>query len=79
MNKKLAERLNIAESRRILPLGVTKLNKKDIDYHRWHLETVYCGMLREASVIDDCVRLFEQTFKRKDFFIISFNSPRGAE
>lgn len=70
MNKKLAERLNIAESRRILPLGVTELNEKDIDYHRWQLETVYCGMLREASVVDDCARRFNRTFRRIDFYIV---------
>ncbi len=70
MNKKLTERLNITESRRIPPLGVTELNEKDIDYHRWHLETVYCGMLREVSVVDDCARRFKRTFKRIDFYIV---------
>ena len=65
-----SERMNISESRRISPLGVTELNEKDIDYHRWHLETVYCGMLREVSVTDDCARRFERTFKRRDYYIV---------
>ena len=70
MNNKLAERLNISASRRISPLGATELNEKDIDYHRWHLETVYCGMLREVSVTDDCALRFERTFKRRYYYIV---------
>ncbi|KKN74457.1 hypothetical protein LCGC14_0390770 [marine sediment metagenome] len=70
MNKKLAERLNISESRRLLPLGFTELNKNDIDYHRWHIETVYCELLHEVSVIDECCRRFEETFKRRDYYMV---------
>ena len=70
MENKLAERLFITESRRNPPLGTTELNERDIDFHRWQIETVYCGMLHEVSVIDDCVRRFKRTFKRNDFFII---------
>lgn len=70
MNKKLTERLNISGSRRIPPLGFTELNEKDIDYHRWQLETVYCGMLREVSVTDDCARRFERTFRWRDYYLV---------
>ena len=51
-------------------LEMTDLNERDIDYHRWYLNKVYAGMLREADVIDKCTRIFRNTFR--NIYLILF-------
>ena len=70
MNKILAERMNIASWDFYGPLRFTDLVVTDIDDHKFSVEQVYQGMLREVSVVDDCRRRFERQFKRKDFYIV---------
>ena len=70
MNKDLAERVNIASWDFYEDLRFTELAVTDIDDHRFSVERVYRGLLREAGVIDDCCRRFERQFKRMDFFIV---------
>ncbi len=68
-NTKL-ERMNISGWSFYAPLQATELNEMDIADHELQVEVVYKGLLHEVSVIDDCLRIFEETFKRRDFFII---------
>jgi len=70
MNKKLAERINIASWDFYGPLRFTDLAVTDIDDHKFSVEQVYQGMLREISIVDDCRRRFERQFKRNDFYIV---------
>ena len=70
MNKKLAERMNIASWDFYGPLRFTDLAVTDIDDHEFSVQQVYQGMLREVSVINDCRRRFERQFKRNDFYIV---------
>lgn len=70
MNKKLAERMNIASWDFYRPLGFTDLAVTDIDDHKFSVEQVYRGMLREVSVVDDCCRRFERQFKHRNFYIL---------
>lgn len=64
--KDILERKGIANSF-CIPLGHTPLVATDIADHKRQLEKVYEGMLREASVIDDCCRRFEIMFRRNQF------------
>lgn len=68
--KELSERMNISSWVFYEPLQATELNEMDIADHVLQVEAVYKGMLHEVSVYDDCRRIFERTFKRRDFFII---------
>jgi len=70
MNKNLAERMNIASWDFYGPLRFTDLAVTDIDDHKLSVERVYRGMLREAGVVDDCSRRFEQMFKNRDIYIV---------
>ena len=45
-----------------IPLRHTPLIASDKVNHKFQLEEVYKGMLREACVIDDCCRRFEIMF-----------------
>ena len=60
--KALSERMNISGWDFYAPLQVTELNEMDMADHKCRLEEVYKGMLREACVIDDCCRRFENMF-----------------
>lgn len=64
--KDFLERNHIANGDYI-PLQHTPLVATDIADHKRQLERVYEGMLREASVIDDCCRRFEIMFRRNRF------------
>ena len=65
-----SERMNISGWDFYAPLQVTELNGVDIKDHKLQVESVYREMLHEVNVIDKCLRIFEETFKRRDFFIV---------
>lgn len=65
-----SERMNISGWDFYAPLRVTELNEMDIADHELQVEAVYKGLLHEVSVIDKCRWIFENTFKRRDYFII---------
>jgi len=72
MNKDLnikSERMNISSWSFYAPLQAMELNEIDIADHELQVEAVYRGMLHEVSVIDDCRRRFDRTFRRIDIFI----------
>lgn len=65
-----SERMNISSWDFYALLQATELNETDIADHESQVEAAYKGMLHEVSVIDDCRRRFNRTFKQTDFFII---------
>ena len=64
--KDILERKGIVNSS-CIPLRHTPLIAADITDHKCQLEKVYEGMLREASVFDDCSRRFEIMFRQNCF------------
>lgn len=68
--KDLSERVNIASWDFYGPLSFTDLAVTDVDDHKFSIEQIYQGMLREVSVVDDCCRRFERQFKKIDYYFI---------
>ena len=60
--KDISERNRIVNSF-CIPLRHTPLFASDIADHKYQIEKVYKGLLREACVIDDCCRRFEKMFR----------------
>ena len=56
-----------------IPLRHIPLITSDIADHKCWIEKVYKGMLREASVVDDCCRRFEKIFKQNPFTMYRAN------
>ena len=60
--KDILERKCIANNT-YTPLRHTPLLATDIADHKYQIEKVYKGILREASVIDDCSQRFKIMFR----------------
>ena len=56
-----------------VPLRHIPLVTSDMADHKRQMEKVYKGMLREARVIDDCCRRFENMFKQNPFIMYRLN------